>query len=392
MRGPLCVTAHPDGCARNVEDQIRYVRAQPPIAGPRRVLVIGSSNGLGLSTRICAAFGAGAATIGVCLERPGTPVRTATPGWYTTAAFEHEAAAAGLAAATVVGDAFTDEVKARTIDMIRREMGAVDLVVYSVAAPRRRDPATGALHISAIKSIGEPFTGKSYDFSGRQVRQATLAPASEQEIKDTVAVMGGEDWALWLRALHAGAVLAQGATTLAFSYQGQRSLAPTYRGGTMGRAKEHLEATARRLEARYPGPGLRARVAVMKALVTQSSAAIPMSTLYTIVLFKVMRELNVHEGPVEQAYRLLADRLYAGRPCAFDPRGRIRLDDLELREDVQAQVNRRLAAVTTANLAQLGDPQGFHDALMRIYGFAHPRVDYDAQVDPVRAIPSVAVS
>jgi enoyl-[acyl-carrier protein] reductase/trans-2-enoyl-CoA reductase (NAD+) len=406
MKGRLCVTAHPMGCTANVEEQIRRVTGRPPVAGARRVLIVGSSNGLGLSTRIAAAFGSRASTVGVGLEREATPTRTATAGWYNCAAFERAALAEGLSARTVIGDAFTDGTKAETVDAIRRGPGAVDLVVYSLAAPRRRDPETGVVHQSVLKPIGAPFTGKTYDFASGEVGEQTLAPADDAEIRDTVAVMGGEDWSRWIRTLRAEGVLAPGATTVAYSYIGQESLAPTYRAGTMGRAKEHLEATARALDAE----GLRARVAVMKAMVTQSSVAIPMSTLYTMILARVMREYDVYEDPIDQVYRLLAGHL-AERPgdklgdkpedgpagfdsagfdfAGFDDEGRIRLDDLELREDVQREVDRRLALATTANLDELADREGFHSDVLRLYGFGHPDVDYSADVDPVLGIPSM---
>ena len=285
----------------------------------------------------------------------------------------------------------TDETKAETVDAIRRGPGAVDLVVYSLAAPRRRDPETEVVHQSVLKPIGAPFTGKVYDFARREVGEQTLAPADDAEIRDTVAVMGGEDWSRWISTLRAEGVLAPGATTVAYSYIGQESLAPTYRAGTMGRAKEHLEATARALDAE----GLRAHVAVMKAMVTQSSVAIPMSTLYTMILAKVMREYDVYEEPIDQVYRLLAGHLAdqpedesVGRQAEFDDEGRIRLDDLELREDVQREVDRRLALATTANLDELADREGFHGDVLRLYGFDRPDVDYSADVNPVLGIPS----
>lgn len=389
MRGQLCATAHPDGCAVNVAEQIGYVRRRPPIAGARRVLVIGASNGLGLSARITAAFGSGAATVGVCLERQGTSTRTATSGWYNCASFERAAADRGLVAHTVMGDAFSDEVKQETVRVIGDLLGTVDLVVYSLAAPRRRDPATGILHRSTLKTIGTPFTGKSYDFGTETVTETTLASASDAEIRDTVAVMGGADWARWLQALGSGGVLAPGATTVSFSYVGPDELAATYRAGTIGRAKEHLEATARTLTADHRDLALRAHVAVMKALVTQSSTAIPMTMLYTMVLFRVMRELGLHEGPVEQAYRLFAEQLAGGKP-RVDGAGRIRMDDLELRPDVQHEVRRRLALITTANLDELSDRRDYHRAVLRVYGFGCPGIDYSADVDPVRPIPSLS--
>ncbi len=390
VRGYLCVTAHPDGCAQSVKTQVGYTEQQALFAGPKTALVLGCSNGLGLAARIAVAFGAGAQTVGVCLERPATSRRPATPGWYNTVAFEEEAALRGLGAWTVVGDAYSDEVKQETAGLIRRQLGTVDLIVYSLAAPRRKHPETGTIHASVLKTIGQPFTGDSYEFSSRTVRKLTLPPATDQEIRDTVAVMGGDDWSRWLRVLRAEGALAVGARSIAFSYVGQPSLAPTYRAGTMGRAKDHLESTAQQLSAEHADLGLDARIAVMKALVTQSSAAIPMSTLYTIVLGAVMRERGLDEDAIAQCCRLFADRLYGGEPLSVDGSGRIRLDDLELRPDVQAEVDRRLATVTTENLHDIGDPNRFERDLLQLYGFDWAGVDYSADCDPVRPIRSVA--
>ncbi|MFE0173438.1 enoyl-ACP reductase FabV [Streptomyces sp. NPDC059002] len=387
--GSLCVNAHPDGCARRVRDDIAYVRARPlpPGAGrPRSVLVIGGSAGLGLATRLVAAVGLGAATLNVCRETPGSPGRTGSPGWYNTAALEGELARIGRYGRTVVGDAFSDAVKERTARAVRDDLGQVDLVVHSLAAPRRTHPETGRTHRSAIKPLGAPFTAKTYDSATGQVGRATLEPASDEEVRDTVAVMGGDDWRRWLDVLGDAGVLAPDVTTVAFSYVGNTALAPTYRAGTLGRAKEDLEATARALDARLGPTGGRAVAAVMRAMVTQASRVIPAQTLYTVVLGRVMRERGLDEGPVAQAHRLLGEHLYPGpgRRSGTDELGRLRLDDRELSPDVQAEVDRRLALVDDASIGRLGDPDTYHAQCLALNGFGLPGVDYSAPTDPVR--------
>jgi enoyl-[acyl-carrier protein] reductase/trans-2-enoyl-CoA reductase (NAD+) len=389
IRGSLCATCHPEGCARHVEEQIQYVRSRPALQKPSRVLVIGCSSGLGLASRIVAAFSARASTVGICHERPGMPGRLGTAGWYKAAAFEEAAQAAGLSARTLVGDAYSEPVKRQTIELIRKELGQVDLVIYSLASPRRTDPVTGKVYTSTLKTVGPPFTEKAVDFKTGEVSQMTIEPATEEGIRQTVAVMGGEDWELWMKALRQADVLERGVVSVAYSYVGGDRLKPTYRGGTIGKAKEHLEATSKALDTDLRRLDGRAYVAVMKALVTQSSAVLPMSSLYTILLFKVMKEKGIHEGPIEQAYRLFADRLYGASPVAVDEEGRIRLDDLELRGDVQDEVARRWEQVTTENLPQLGDREAFYDEFLRIHGFGVKGVDYSRPVEPVRRIPSV---
>lgn len=396
LRGALCANAHPDGCAERVRSHIRYVRDREPLAGadrPRNVLVIGGSAGLGLATRTAAAFGAGAATLNVCLETPGTARRTGTAGWYNTAALEAELARTGLYGRTVLGDAYADAVKERTAQTIRDDLGQVDLVVHSLAAPRRTDPVTGRTHQSALKTLGTAFTAKTYDSATREVGRATVEPATEQEIEDTVAVMGGDDWRRWIDVLGAAGVLAPDVTTVAFSYIGNTRLAPTYRGGTLGLAKEHLEATGRELDSVLRPGGGRALTAVMRAMVTQASSVIPAQTLYTVVLTRVMLEMGLQEGPIEQAHRLLTKRLYSGgdnRLLAGPPHpttdelGRLRLDDLELRPDVQAEVDRRLALATTGNIGELGAPCVHRAESLALNGFGLPSVDYEADTDPVR--------
>ncbi|MFL5345033.1 MAG: enoyl-ACP reductase FabV [Hyalangium sp.] len=389
IRGSLCATSHPEGCVRNVEEQVQYVRGKPALSKPSRVLVIGCSSGLGLASRITAAFGARASTVGICHERPGQPGRLGTAGWYKAAAFEEAAQAAGLSAYTLVGDAYSEQVKRQTVELIREKLGKVELVVYSLASPRRTDPVTGQVYTSTLKTVGPPFTEKAVDFKTGEVSRMTIEPATEDGIRQTVAVMGGEDWELWMKALEEADVLERGAVTVAYSYLGGERLKPTYRGGTIGKAKDHLEATAKILDARLRRLEGRAYIAVMKALVTQSSAVLPMSSLYTILLFRVMKEKGLHEGPIEQAYRLFSERLYGASPVAVDEEGRIRLDDLELRGDVQEEVARRWEQVTTENLPRLGDREAFYNEFLRIHGFAMEGVDYSRPVEPVRRIPSV---
>ncbi|MFJ3962846.1 enoyl-ACP reductase FabV [Streptomyces sp. NPDC090036] len=396
LRGSLCANAHPDGCAERVRRDIGYVRERASLTGsdrPRSVLVIGGSAGLGLATRTAAAFGAGAATVNVCQETPGTATRTGTAGWYNTAALEAGLRQAGLYGRTVVGDAFSDAVKEQTAQTIHDDLGQVDLVVYSLAAPRRTDPDTGQVRRSALKTLGTPFTAKTYDSATREVGLATVEAATDQEIEDTVRVMGGDDWRRWIDALGSAGVLAPDVTTVAFSYVGNTGLAPTYRGGTLGRAKEHLEATGRALDARLGATGGRARTAVMRAMVTQASSVIPAQTLYTVLLTRVMLEMGLQEGPIEQAHRLLTKRLYSGSHTrnagphpTTDELGRLRLDDLELRPDVQAEVDRRLALADTANIAELGAPCVHRAESLALNGFGLPGVDYAAHTDPVRAL------
>lgn len=385
IRGFICTTAHPQGCAGQVREQIDHVTAQPPITGPRNVLVIGSSTGYGLATRIAAAFGAKAATLGVCFEKPAEDGRTATAGWYNTAAFEREATAQGLYAQTIVGDAFSDACKQTVCEKIRAELGLVDLVVYSLASPRRTDPRTGVTHLSAIKPIGQAFTDKTVDVQQGVVKQVTIEPASEEEIAGTVAVMGGEDWALWMSALQSAGVLAPDAVTVAYSYIGPALTKAIYREGTIGRAKDHLEATAHALTAQ----GIRAYVAVNKAVVTQSSSAIPVVPLYISLLFKVMKEKGLHEGCIGQMYRLLSERLYVPGGVPVDEAGRIRLDEREMQADVQSAVAALWESVNSENLTTLTDIAGYRDDFLRLFGFATDGVDYSLEVEPEVPISSL---
>lgn len=386
VRGFICTTAHPVGCAAHVQEQIDYIQSQPRVDGPKKALVIGCSTGYGLATRIAATFACGADTIGVCFEKPASDNRTATAGWYNTAAFEEAARQAGRFAKTVNGDAFSDEVKQEVIDLIRTHFGQVDLIVYSLASPRRRHPRTGETFSSVLKTIGQPFTSKTVDVHTGKVTEVTVQPATEEEIRDTIAVMGGEDWQMWMDALEEAGVLADGATTVAYSYIGPDLTRAIYREGTIGKAKDDLEATALRLNERLRARGGRAFVSVNKAVVTQSSSAIPVVPLYISLLFKVMKEKGLHEDCIQQMYRLLAHRLYQGGEVPVDDQGRIRLDELELREDVQAAVMSGWEQVTTENLAQLTDIEGYRRDFLRLFGFEMDGVDYEADVDPDVAI------
>lgn len=389
-RGLLCATAHPDGCARRIRAAIESLQARPTFGGPRKALVIGSSAGLGLATRAVVAFGSRAATIGVCLERPGTPRRCGSAGWYNTAALETELAAAGLFGRTVIGDAFSDSVKLRTAKVIGEELGRVDLVVYSVAASRRETPCES--YSSALKTIGAPFTAKSYDASTGGLVHETMPAASLREIRNTVAVMGGDDWMRWIEALRESDVLAPDVTTVAFSYVGNRWLAPSYRDATIGKAKEHLEWTARCIDISLRSAGGRAHAAVMRAMVTQSSSVLSIQRLYAALLLRVARERGLHETVLDQAHRLCADRLYGPSPLAVDEEGRIRLDDWEMAPEVQAEVRRRWEAVDTENLDELSAMDEYQAEILALCGFGVPGVDYTREIDPVLNIPNVIIA
>lgn len=382
VRGFICITAHPDGCARNVADQIATTKAAGlDGAGPKRVLVIGASTGYGLASRISAAFGYGAATLGVFFEKPSSDTKTGTAGWYNSAAFEDQAHAAGLYAKSINGDAFSNETRERTIAMIKQDMdGPVDLVVYSLASPVRKLPDSGEVVRSALRTVGETFTATSVDTNKNEVIEVSVEPATQQEIDDTVKVMGGEDWALWIDALSEAGVLAESAKTVAYSYVGTSITWPIYWHGTLGKAKQHLDNTAGTLRQRHAG--LDARVAVMKSVVTQASAAIPVIPLYVAMVFRVMKEKGLHEGTIEQANRLFGDQLYRqdGTAPAPDDEGRLRLDDWELREDVQEACKALWPTVTTENLWDITDYAGYKHAFLKLFGFDRHDIDYDADI------------
>jgi enoyl-[acyl-carrier protein] reductase/trans-2-enoyl-CoA reductase (NAD+) len=388
-RGFICTTAHPAGCSAHVQEQIDYVRSKGPIAGlPKRVLVIGASTGYGLASRIVPAFAGGAATLGVFFEKPGEEGKTASAGWYNSVAFEKAAHAAGLYARSINGDAFSDAIKQQTIDIIRRDLFQVDAVIYSLASPRRTHPRTGAVHSSVLKPIGDTFTAKTVNTDKGVVNDITIEPANEQEIADTVTVMGGEDWAMWINALSAAGVLAPTALTVAYSYIGPDLTWAIYRNGTIGRAKEDLEATAQRLNARLAAGGGRALVSINKALVTQASSAIPVVPLYISLLYKVMKAKGLHEGCIEQIQRMFADRLVPGANPQLDDKGRVRIDDWEMRPDIQAEVAALWPQTTTENLESISDITGYRAEFLKLFGFGLPGVDYKAEADPIAPLPS----
>ncbi len=389
FRGFICTTAHPTGCAESVRRQIETVRAAGRIPGPKRVLVLGASTGYGLASRITAAFGCGAATVGVSFERASDGNRTATAGWYQTAAFEQEARAVGLGAWSVNGDAFSDEIKRQTLDLIRDHLGKVDLVVYSLASPRRTHPRTGEVLNSVLKPIGPPYASKTVDFHTGVVTDVAIEPANDEEIRQTVAVMGGEDWGFWIDALLAEGLLAPAATTIAYSYIGPAVTHPVYREGTIGRAKDDLEATALSLSKHLERIGGHAYVSVNKALVTQASSAIPVVPLYVSLLYRIMKARGTHEGCIEQTVRLFSERLYGGS-LGLDEKGRIRVDDLELDPAVQAEVAAVWPSVDTDTIESLTDIAGYRAEFFRLFGFGFDDVDYGADVDPEVDIPSLA--
>jgi enoyl-[acyl-carrier protein] reductase / trans-2-enoyl-CoA reductase (NAD+) len=382
IRGFICTTAHPDGCAAHVREQIDYVRAQGAIAtAAPRVLVLGASGGYGLASRIVAAFAGAASTLGVSFEKPPGPDKTATAGWYNNIAFEDAAAAAGLYAKTLDGDAFSDAMKARVIETIRADLGHIDLLVYSLASPVRQHPKTGELFRSAIKPLGEPVHIKTLNVDKGVVHEVDLEPATEEETRATVAVMGGEDWELWIDALQEAGVLADGFRTVAFTYIGSELTWPIYWKGTLGKAKEDLDRGAGALRERLGAVGGDARVATLKAIVSQASAAIPVVPLYASLLFRVMKDQGLHENTIQHIYRLFATQLTGGERN-LDDEGRIRLDDVELSEAVQGEVKRRWPLVTTDNLDELADLPGFRADFLKIFGFGIDGVDYEADQDP----------
>lgn len=390
VRGFICTTAHPVGCAARVEEQINYVRHNTELPAKfKNVLVIGASTGYGLATRIVAGFGMGANTIGVFFEREAADKRTASAGWYNSAAFEKAAHKSGLYARSINGDAFSDAIKQQVIDCIKNDLnGKVDLVIYSLASPRRQDQ-TGTVYSSVLKPIGQPYTDKTVDVINGVVSTVHLDPANEAEIVATEKVMGGEDWSLWIDALIKADVLAQNVVTVAYSYIGPTMTYPIYHEGTIGKAKEHLEAAAhdinQRLEKHCNGRGV---VSVNKALVTQSSSAIPVVPLYISILYKVMKQKHLHEGCIEQIWRLFSENLCTGT-YNLDKSQRIRLDDHELREDVQAEVAQIWEDIQTENLEKSSDIEGYRKEFYQLFGFSVDNIDYATDVDVNVAVPSI---
>lgn len=390
MRGFICLTAHPKGCEQNIINQITYVKSKGKIDGPKKVLVIGASTGFGLASRITSAFGSDAATIGVFFEKPPVEGKTASPGWYNSAAFENEAQKAGLYAKSINGDAFSNEIKQQTIDLIKQDLGQIDLIIYSLASPVRLHPITGVLHRSVLKPIGKKFTNKTVDFHTGIVSEISIEPCNEEEIANTIAVMGGEDWAMWIDALKSENLLTNGVTTVAYSYIGPEVTEAVYRKGTIGRAKDHLESTAFLITDSLKSIGGKAFVSVNKALVTQASSAIPVIPLYISLLYKIMKKEGVHEGCIEQIQRLFQDRLYKGGEITVDEKGRIRIDDWEMRADIQDEVAKLWQQATTENVAEIGDLEGYRNDFYNLFGFEFSGVDYKADTNEVVGISSIS--
>ena len=387
-RGFICLTSHPIGCEENIKEQITYIKSKGKIDGAKKVLVIGASTGFGMASRISSAFGSDAATIGVFFDKPATEGRPGSPGYYNTAAFEKEATKAGLYAKSINGDAFSDEIKEQVVNLIKEDLGQVDLVIYSLASPVRTHPTTGKRFKSVLKPIGEVFTNKTVDFHTGKVSEISINPAEGDDVTNTVTVMGGEDWKMWMDALQAENLLSEGAKTVAYSYIGPEVTKPVYRNGTIGAAKDDLEATAFKITEDLKTINGNAYVSVNKALVTQASSAIPVIPLYISLLFKVMKGKGIHEGCIEQIQRLYSERLFGG-DLNLDSKGRIRVDDLEMREDVQAEIAELWKKATTENLSEVGDLEGYSKEFFKLFGFKVDGVDYDADVNELVNIPSI---
>lgn len=384
IRGFICTTAHPEGCRESVKRQIEYVKSQPKTDGPKKVLVIGSSMGYGLASRISAAFSCGAATIGVIFDKPSSNGRTGSAGWYNTAAFEEFAAKDGLYAKTVNGDAYSDEIKEKVISMIKNDLGKVDMVVYSLAAPRRTD-RDGTVYSSVLKTTGQPYTNKTIDLKTKQISEITIQPADEKEIFDTVKVMGGEDWKEWIDALIKADAIEKDAVTVAYSYIGPSLTHPMYHDGSIGKAKEHLLKTSHEITE---NTSIKAYVSVNKALVTQSSAAIPIVPLYISILYKVMKQKGLHEGCIQQMYRLFNQKLFIENRVT-DEFGQLRLDDLEMRPEIQSEVSKIWETISNENIDSVADIEGYWNDFYELFGFGFDNVDYDADVEVDVKIPSV---
>lgn len=382
-RGFICTTTHPIGCKANVAEQIARVKQDGPVnGGPKNVLVIGASTGYGLASRITAAFGSGAATLGIFLEKPATEKKTGSAGWYNSAAFEAAAHAEGLYAKSINGDAFSNEMRAKAIEVIKQDLGQVDMVVYSLASPVRKLPDSGETVRSALKPIGETYTATAIDTSKDQIIEATVEPASEEEIANTITVMGGEDWELWMAALKNAGVLAQGVKTVSYGYIGTDITWPIYWHGALGKAKEDMDRAAAALRESLADLNGSANVAVLKSVVTQASAAIPVMPLYIAMSFKIMKELAIHEGCIEQINRMFRTQIYAD-DTNLDESSRIRMDDWELRDDVQNPVKELWSQITTENLFDMTDYQGYKDEFLKLFGFGIAGIDYEADVSPI---------
>lgn len=387
-RGFICITSHPDGCEQNILNQINYIKSKDPVEKAKKVLVIGASTGFGMASRITSAFGSKAATIGVFFEKPPSEGRTASSGWYNTAAFEKEAHKEGLYAKSINGDAFSNEIKEKTIDLIKADLGQIDLLIYSLASPVRTHPTTGKRYKSTLKPIGDTFTNKTVDFHSGEVKEISIEPASGDDIENTITVMGGEDWQMWVNALKESGLLSEDFKTVAYSYIGPKLTEPVYRKGTIGRAKDDLEKTAFTITDSLKDVNGKAYVSVNKALVTQSSSAIPVIPLYISLLYKIMKAKGLQEGCIEQIYRLFDERLYE-TIVPTDAEGRIRIDDWEMREDVQAEVAELWKQATTENLLEIGDLEGYRGEFFNLFGFNFDEVDYDKDANEMVEIPGL---
>jgi enoyl-[acyl-carrier protein] reductase/trans-2-enoyl-CoA reductase (NAD+) len=387
-RGFICTTAHPVGCMESVARQVEYVKKSGEISGAKNVLIIGASTGYGLSSRIVSAFSCGAKTLGIFYEKPSRNNKTATAGWYNSAAFEKMAKEQGLYAKSINGDAFSNEIKEAAIETIKADMGKIDLVIYSLAAPKRKDPNSDTIYSSVIKPIGEVYKNRTIDIMSGEITEAVIEPATEEEAENTVKVMGGEDWQLWIDALFEAGVLAENVKTVAYSYIGPKVTFPIYREGTIGKAKEDLEKTAGKITKTLADIGGKGYVAVCKALVTQASSAIPVVPLYISALFKVMKEKGIHEGCIEQMYRLFNERLYTENMLT-DEVGRIRIDDWEMEADVQEKTNALFENVQGTEVKTKLDMEGYKEDFLKLFGFNFENINYDEEVEIDIQVPSI---
>lgn len=385
IRGFICTNAHPVGCAKNIEEQIEFIRKQRFTGDnekPKNVLIIGSSTGYGLASRITAAFGYQANTLGICFEKPPTEKRTGSSGYYNAAAFDKAAAEAGLYSKTVNGDAFSHAAKAKIVELIKSDLGQVDLIIYSLASPVRVDPDSGELHRSALKPIGDTYTAKNLNTDTKKIGEISIEPASEEEIANTVKVMGGEDWELWINALQQADALTDDCKTVAYTYLGDKITWPIYGQATIGRAKEDLDRAAIALRNKLEPTGGAAHVSVLKAVVTQASSAIPVMPLYLSALFRVMAEEGTHEGCIEQLARLFKECIYSNQP-RLDEANRYRVDELELRSETQRKVEGIWEKVEESTLNELTDFHIYQAEFLRLFGFGLDGVDYAADVSPL---------
>lgn len=379
VKGFICITAHPDGCKENVARQISHIKKSGKTAGPKKVLIIGASTGYGLASRIAATYACDAATIGIMYEKPASDRRTATPGWYNTAAFEEFACGDGYYAKSINGDAFTKEIKDQTIDLIKRDLGKVDMVIYSLAAPRRT-MQDGTVYSSVLKTVGCDFTNKSLNLNDNTISEATIGPATEDEIFSTVKVMGGEDWKEWITALYEAEVLSDHAITIAYSYIGPKLTYPIYYNGTIGEAKKHLYDTSVEITKEFAAKGIKAYISINKALVTQASSALPIVPLYFAILYKVMKEKGNHEGCIEQMGRLFHEK-FKDSQVEVDEENRIRLDDYEMQDDIQTKIMEAWDQINTDNVSELADLDGYWEDFYHMFGFHYDNIDYSKDIE-----------